>query len=63
MNIESEIERIQHFVASGNYHAALNLSLSALNECRRQNNQKGIDVFINLMKDIVQTLADEFGSM
>ena len=63
MNIEAEIERIRHFVTGGNYHAALNLSLSALNECRRQNNQKGIDVFIGLMKDIIQTLADEFGSM
>ncbi len=62
MNIDAEIERIQHFVARGNYHAALNLSLSALNECRRQHNQKGIDTFIDLMKAIVQTLANEFGS-
>jgi hypothetical protein len=62
MNIASEMDRIQHFVAGGNYHAALNLSLSALNECRRQDNQQGVDVFIDLMKTIVQALAEEFGS-
>jgi len=34
MNIESEKSRVQAFVDKGNYHAAINIALSAMNECR-----------------------------
>jgi len=60
LDIESETDRIQVFVDKGNYHAAINLTLSALNACRRGNNQAGIDHFIEILKAIVQTLAEEF---
>ena len=53
---------IQEFVDKGNYHAALNIALSALNECRRNNNQAGVDKFLDVIKSIVQTLTEEFGS-
>ena len=62
MDIESEIARIQGFVDKGNYHAAINIALSALNECRRNNDQAGVDQCIDTIKGIVQTLAEEFGS-
>ena len=62
MDIESEIARIQGFVDKGNYHAAINIALSALNKCRRNNDQAGIDQFIDTIKGIVQTLGEDFGS-
>lgn len=58
----SEIDRIQDFVDKGNYHAALNIALSSLNECRRNNDQAGIDKFLDVIKGIVQTLSEKFGS-
>lgn len=62
MNIESEAERIQNFVDKGNYHAAYNIALSGLNECRRDNDQAGTDRFIEIIRGIVDSLAAEFGS-
>lgn len=62
MDIESEIDRIQDFVDKGNYHAAINIALSAINACRRNNDQAGVDKFLVIIKGIVQTLAEEFGS-
>lgn len=62
MNIESEAVRIQNFVDKGNYHAAYNIALSGLNECRRENDQAGIDRFIEIIRGIVDSLAQEFGS-
>jgi hypothetical protein len=62
MNIEAEIKRIQDFVDKGNYHAAINIALSGLNECRRNKDQAGVDTFIDIIKGVVNTLAEEFGS-
>ena len=62
MNIEAEIKHIQDFVDKGNYHAAINIALSALNECRRNKDQTGVDRFIDIIRGIVQTLASQFGS-
>ena len=62
MNIEAEAERIQDFVDRGNYHAAYNIALSGLNGCRRSADQEGVDRFIDIIKDIVDSLAREFGS-
>ncbi|NNE63262.1 MAG: hypothetical protein HKN34_04195 [Gammaproteobacteria bacterium] len=62
MDIESETKEIQNFVDKGNYHAAYNIALSALNACRRENDQPGIDHFIGVIRGIVDSLADEFGS-
>jgi len=62
MDIEAETQRIQAFVADGNFHAAINIALSALNECRRNHDQAGIDVFLQIIQDIVTTLKTTYGS-
>jgi hypothetical protein len=62
MNIEAEIKNIQSHIDKGNYHASINLAISAMNECRRNNDQPGVDTFIGVIKDIVDTLSAEFAS-
>ncbi len=58
-----DLERqIQEFIDRGNYHAAYNIALSALNEHRRQGDQAGVDACIEVIRGIVDKLADEFGS-
>ena len=61
MDIESETKIIQQFVDKGNFHAAMNISISALNECRRNKNQSGIDTFLDVIKGIANTMAEVFG--
>ena len=62
MNIESYKDEVQGFVSRGNYHAAINVALSGLNECRRNGNQAGIDQCLSVIRDVIQHLAEEFGS-
>jgi len=62
MDLESETDRIQRFVTDGNYHAAINIALSCLNESRRTDNQSGVDECLGIIKAIIDTLAEEFGS-
>ncbi len=62
MDIDSEAKKIQGFVDKGNYHAAYNIALSGLNACSRDNNQAGIDQFITIIRDVVDSLAAEFGN-
>ena len=62
MEIAAETNRIQEFVAKGNYHAAMNLAISAMNECRRENDPAGVDHFLATIKDIANTMVEEFGS-
>ncbi len=60
--IEQEQQRIQSFIDKGNYHAAMNLAISAMNACRRAQDQQGVDFFINTMQTITDTIRREFGS-
>jgi len=62
LEIEFEVKEVQRFVQEGNYHAAYNIALSGLNACRKNNDQVGIDRFINIIKAVVDSLAAEFGS-
>lgn len=62
MDIESEKDKINFHVGKGNYHAAINLAISAVNECRRNNDQRGVDEFLDVIQDIVKIMTDEFGS-
>ena len=62
MDIEAEAKRVQDFVDKGNYHAAYNIALSGLNACRRNNDQAGIDRFLDIIRAVVDALAAEFGS-
>jgi hypothetical protein len=61
MDIDSEKDKINVHIVKGNYHAAINLAISALNECRRNNDQSSIDTFLDILSDIVQIMTDEFG--
>ena len=62
MDIEEEASQIREFVDQGNYHAAYNIALSGLNACRREQDQAGVDRFIEIIRGIVESLAAEFGS-
>ncbi len=62
MDIKTESSVIQDFADKGNYHAAMNIAISALNACRRDNNQFGTDVFLGIIKGIAETMTDDFGS-
>jgi hypothetical protein len=62
MNIESYEDEVRGFVNHGNYHAAINVALSGLNECRRNGDQAGIDQCLSVIRAVIQHLAEEFGS-
>jgi hypothetical protein len=62
MDIEVEAINVRGFVDKGNYHAAYNIALSGLNACRRNNDQAGVDRFIDIIRAVVDALAAEFGS-
>ena len=62
MDIQAEKQSINSHLEKGNYHAAINLAISAMNECRRNKDQAGVDEFIDFIKGIVDRMADEFGS-
>jgi len=62
MDIASESRVIQDFVDKSNYHAAMNIAISALNNRRRNNDQFGTDVFLGIIKGIADTMITEFGS-
>ncbi len=62
MDIAAQAKEVQRFVDKGNYHAAYNIALSGLNACRKENDQDGIDRFIEIIRDIVDALEREFGS-
>lgn len=62
MDIEAEKESINRHLDKGNYHAAINLAISAMNDCRKNKDQAGVDEFIDLIRGIVNKLDQEFGS-
>jgi len=62
MNSETDTDRIQSFVECGNFHAAINIAISGMNECRRNDDQDGVDKFLRIINDISLTMAREFGS-
>jgi hypothetical protein len=62
IDIEAEKTTVQAFVDKGNFHAAVNIAISAMNECRRNNDQAGIDTFLDNIKDIADTMREQFGS-
>jgi hypothetical protein len=62
MNIESYKNEVLGFVERGNYHAAINIALSGLNECHRNGDQACIDQCLGVIRQVMQHLAEEFGS-
>lgn len=62
MDFESYKDEVQGFVDRGNYHAAINIALSGLNACRRENDQTGVDRCLGVIRAVIDQLAGEFGS-
>ena len=62
MDLDAEAKHIQQFVEQGNFHAAYNIALSALNDRRKHQDQAGIDYFIQVIYGVVDALAEQFGS-
>ncbi len=62
MDRAAETARINDFVERGNYHAAINISISAMNECRRQSDQEGVNYFIELIRSIVERMQAVYGT-
>ena len=62
MDIGLYKDKVQGFVDRGNYHAAINIAISGLNECRRNSDQAGVDQCLGVIRDVIQHLAEEFGS-
>lgn len=62
MDIKTTINEIQSHIDRGNYHAGINIAISAVNEGRRTNDQECVDTFLELIKGIVQRMSSEFGS-
>jgi hypothetical protein len=60
MEIKSYTDNIQMHLTKGNYHAAFNLALSGLNECRRNRDQAGVNHFLENIKTITHTIVTEF---
>ena len=60
MDIASESKNIQSFVDKGNFHAAMNIAISALNESRRNNNQSGVNAFLDVIRRIADTMDQKF---
>ena len=62
MDIDNEIAVIEQFVEKGNYHAAMNIAISALNQCRREQDRAGVERFIEVIQGIASTMAERFSS-
>lgn len=57
-----EDERIQGFIEQGNYHASVNLTISAMNACRRESDQNGVEHYLELLQRIVDIMCEAYGS-
>ena len=62
IDFQSYKDEVQGFVERGNYHAAINIALSGLNTCRRDDDQAGIDRCLALIESVIRQLSEEFGS-
>jgi hypothetical protein len=55
-------EEVLGFVDKGNYHAAINVALSGMNQCRKEHDQKGVDQCLHIIEDVIRQLVQEYGS-
>jgi hypothetical protein len=62
MNMSAFRDEVQGFAARGNYHAALNVALSGMNQCRKVHDQQGVDQCLHIIEDLITGLVQEFGS-
>ena len=62
MKMNTYREEVLGFVDKGNYHAAINVALSGMNQCRKEHDQKGIDQCLHIIEDVIRKLVQEYGS-
>ncbi len=62
MNMSAFRDEVQGFAAKGNYHAALNVALSGMNQCRKAHDQQGVDQCLHIIEGLIARLVQEFGS-
>lgn len=62
MDLLSEKTLIYEFVEKGNFHAAMNIAISAMNQCRKDNDQAGVNVCLEIISDITHVMVEAFGS-
>ncbi|MGD2054265.1 MAG: hypothetical protein PVG45_09165 [Gammaproteobacteria bacterium] len=55
-------DEVQGFAARGNYHAAINVALSGMNQCRKAQDQQGVDQCLQIIEGLITRLVQEFGS-
>ena len=60
MDFDAEKAEIQQHVEAGNYHTAINIAISAMNAHRRNSDQVGVDHFLAVIQEIVDTMKGEF---
>lgn len=62
MDIQAYKNEVQSHVDRGNFHAAINIAISGVNECRREHDQTGIDTCLDTCRQVIHQFAAEFGS-
>lgn len=62
MDFEAYLSRVDGFVEAGNFHAALNIALSGMNACQRQQDPAGVDRCLEVIRGIVDELERVYGS-
>ena len=62
MKMNTYREEVLGFVDKGNYHAAINVALSGMNQCRKEHDQKGVDQCLHIIEDVIRKLVQEYGS-
>ncbi len=61
MDVGAEKARIESFAEAGNFHAAFNLAISALNACRRDGDQEGVEEFLAVIRELALAMEGVFG--
>lgn len=51
-----ELKRIHEFIEKENFHAAINLSISAMNACRKHHDREGVEECLLLIESIVKRM-------
>jgi hypothetical protein len=62
MNMNACRDEVQGLAARGNYHAAINVALSGMNQCRKAHDQECVDQCLHIIEGLIARLVQEFGS-
>jgi hypothetical protein len=62
MKMNAYKQEVHGLADRGNYHAAINVALSGLNQCRKEHSQKDVDECLQVIEGLTTRLVQEFGS-